>query len=109
MIDQAALTSKQKPNAAKKKSPGIQDDISSAELTKVIESTLHRMYANRADEPIPMLENQTPRQAMTTPAGLERVKGLIRSYEASEQLSAKEQQREPVSYDFLWEALGLTR
>ena len=108
MIDQATPISKQKPSAAKKKSPSIQDDISSVEITKVIESALHRMYANWADEPIPMLENQTPRQAMTTPAGLERVKGLIRSYEASEQLSAKEQQREPVSYDFLWEALGLT-
>lgn len=108
-----ALVSKQnlpdkKSNTAVKKTPKIQDHISPEELTKLMESALHRMYANWADEPIPMLENQTPRQAMTTPAGLERVKGLIRSYEASEQLSAKEQQREPVSYDFLWEALGLT-
>ena len=113
IIDQASLASKQNlpnqgANAALKKVNNAQNQISPQELTKVIEATMHRMYANWADEPIPMLENQTPRQAMTTPAGLERVKGLIRSYEASEQLSAKEQQREPVSYDFLWEALGLT-
>lgn len=112
--DPMALVSKQnlpdkKANLAVKKTPNIQDHISPEDLTKLMESALHRMYVNWADEPVPILQNQTPRQAMATPAGLERVKGLIRSYEASEGLQAEQQEREPVSYAFLWEALGLTR
>ncbi len=66
------------------------------------------LYANWADEPIPMLGNVTPRQAMQTPAGLERVKGLIRSYESSEKEQAALHHRAPVSYVFLWESIGLS-
>lgn len=112
--DPMTLVSKQnlpdkKANLAVKEIPNIQDHISPEDLTKLMESALHRMYVNWADEPAPILQNQTPRQAMATPAGLERAKGLIRSYEASEGLQAEQQEREPVSYAFLWEALGLTR
>ena len=70
---------------------------------------IHRSYANWADEPIPALDHKTPRQAIKTSAGLERVKGLLRSYEASEAAQAKQQGRTEISYDFLWQALGLTR
>src|SRR3954453_2602614 len=40
------------------------------------------MYAHWADEPIQALDGKTPRQAIKTPAGLERVKGLLRRYES---------------------------
>lgn len=48
------------------------------------------------------LSEKTPRQAIKTPAGLERVKGLLRSYEAGEKQQAAEQVRREVSYEFLW-------
>lgn len=78
-------------------------------LAQAIEGAIHRSYANWANEPIPALGNKTPRQAMQTAAGLERVKGLIRSYETSEEQQAAQQGRPEVSYDFLWQSVGLTR
>lgn len=44
---------------------------------------------------------------MLNAAGLERVKGLLRSYEAGEREQANEQGRRAISYQFLWHALGL--
>ena len=43
-----------------------------------------RSYVHWADEPIPALNGQTPRQAIGSATGLERVKGLLRSYEDGE-------------------------
>lgn len=76
-------------------------------MAEAIEQAIHRMYANWADEPIPALDGKTPRQAIETPAGLERVKGLLRGYEASEQQQAQEQGRRVISYAFLWQTLGI--
>ena len=75
----------------------------------VIEKTLHRLYANWTNEPIEALGGKTPLQAKNTSAGLERVKGLLRSYEASEASQAQEQGRRAISYGFLWDALRLAR
>ena len=82
-------------------------DIDPQELTKLIAGVLQRTYANWCDEPIPTLDNKTPRQAIQTSAGLERVKGLLRSYESNEIEQARQQGRAPVSYDFLWDEIGL--
>ncbi len=77
-------------------------------ITEAIAKTLHRVYAGWADEPLPALNGKTPKQAMKTRAGSERVKGLIRSYEASEREQAAQQNRSPVSFDFLWQAIGVS-
>jgi hypothetical protein len=68
-----------------------------------------RSYANWADEPIPALGGKTPRQAIESPGGLERVKGLLRSYEDGEAEMARSQGRRSISYQFLWDALGISR
>lgn len=78
-------------------------------LAEIVEKVLRRTYANWSDEPIQALGGKTPRQALATPAGRERVKGLLRSYEAGEAEQAAGQGRRVVSYDFLWQALGLDR
>lgn len=95
------------PNKPSSKSSAGQPDIPPEVLADMVEETIHRMYANWADEPLPALDDQSPRQALLTPAGRERVKGLLRSYEASEQKQAKDQRRRVISYAFLWEAVGL--
>lgn len=79
------------------------------ELAQAMEQMMRRHYANWADEPIPALSNKTPRQAITKPSGLERVKGLLREYEAGEAEMAAQDGRPPMSYQFLWDALGITR
>ena len=83
--------------------------LDAATMAQLISKVIHDTYAHWADEPIPALEHKTPRQAIKTSAGLERVKGLLRSYEASEASQAGQQGRTEISYDFLWASLGLTR
>ena len=78
-------------------------------MAQLMSKVIHDTYAHWADEPIPALDHKTPRQAIKTSAGLERVKGLLRSYEASEASQAEQQGRTEISYDFLWATLGLTR
>ena len=78
-------------------------------LADAIEQAVRRSYANWCDEPIPALGDKTPRAAIGTPAGRERVKGLLRSYEQGEREQAAAQGRRQISYDFLWQALGLDR
>ena len=77
-------------------------------MTKAIERRIHQLYADWADRPLAALDGQTPREAIKTPEGLERVKYLLRTYEQSEARQSKEQQRLPASYDFLWRELGIT-
>jgi len=101
---QDAIKGSKKPMA---QVSGVQ--IDAATMAQLMSEAIHRSYANWADEPIPALNHKTPRQAIQTSAGLERVRGLLRSYEASEASQAKQQGRAEVSYDFLWQALGLTR
>jgi len=89
-----------------------QDDaagLPSEALAQALEEYIHRHYANWCDETIPVLGGLTPRQAMATPAGLERVKGLLREYEDGERQQSAAQGRPAVSYQFLWDALGLSR
>lgn len=84
-------------------------DLPPEVIAQAIEQVLHRHYANWADETIPALGGRTPRQAITTPAGLERVKGLLREYEEGERQQSAAQGRPAVSYQFLWDALGISR
>ena len=97
------------PAGQRAKPAGAGLDLSPEALAEVVESTLRKMYAKWSDEPIPALAGKTPRQAINTPAGLERVKGLIRMYEASEKRQAAQQGRRTISFDFLWQALGISR
>ena len=78
-------------------------------LGDFIETALKRHYANWPDEPIPALGGRTPRQAILNVQGMERVKGLLRSYEDGEVQQAAQQGRREFSYQFLWDALGLKR
>jgi hypothetical protein len=95
-------------HAGKSSVPGAaMPDLDPQALSQVIEGAIRRSYAKWADEPIPALGNKTPRQAIQTSAGLERVKGLLRSYEAGEKEQASQQGRPEVSYSFLWDAIGL--
>ncbi|MCP5243281.1 MAG: SEC-C domain-containing protein [Burkholderiales bacterium] len=91
----------------KNKQTPAKPEISPEIHTQLIEQAYHRTYANWVDEPIPKLDGKTPRQAIKTSAGLERVKGLLRMYEAQEREQAAQEGRQAVSFDFLWEALGI--
>ena len=92
------------PRTSSASTPDLPPEV----IAQAIEQVLHRHYANWADETIPALDGRTPRQAITTPAGLERVKGLLREYEEGERQQSAAQGRPAVSYQFLWDALGIS-
>ena len=77
-------------------------------LTELIETRIQQLYADWADKPLPILGDRTPREAIQTPEGLEQVKFLLHTYEHGEAQQAKAQHRAPVSYDFLWQLVGIT-
>ena len=87
----------------------LPEGIDPQELAQALAGVIKRTYARWADEAIPALSGQTPRQAMQSAAGLERVKGLLRSYEDGEARTAAQQGRAEISYQFLWDELGLQR
>jgi hypothetical protein len=94
-----------KPGSSATTVPNLPPEV----LAEAVEKALRRSYANWSDEPIPALGGKTPRQALATASGRERVRGLLRSYEAGEKVQAAQQGRREISYAFLWEALGLDR
>ncbi len=83
--------------------------LSSEQMRQLMEQLIHRTYAHWCEEALPALNGLSPRQAIATPAGLERVKGLLRMYEDGERRMSTEQGRPAVSYQFLWDALALSR
>ena len=98
----ASITQSQKPDR-------LVPQLSPPVMAELIEKIIRQSYANWPDDPIPALGGKTPRQAIRTPAGLERVKGLLRGYEASETQQAQREGRRAISYAFLWKALGIAR
>ncbi len=75
----------------------LPEGVTPQDLAGVLAEAIRRSYANWADEPIPALNGKTPRQAIGSAAGLERVKGLLRSYEDGEARAAAQQGRDPIS------------
>lgn len=102
---QGSMTSPKRGKSSSASAPSLD----AATMAQLMSKVIHDTYAHWADEPIPALDHKTPRQAIKTSAGLERVKGLLRSYEVSEASQAVQQGRKQISYDFLWATLGLTR
>jgi hypothetical protein len=107
VADPQSMMQQSKRSKSKTAKQSAIPDIDPQEFSKLIEGVIRKTYANWCDEPVPALSNKTPRQAIQTSAGLERVKGLLRSYQTGENEQAKKQGRPEVSYEFLWVALGI--
>ncbi len=89
----------------KKQYEQISPELSSG----IFQTAVFKMYADWADKPVPMLGNRTPRDLCATPQGKERVRGLLAGYEATESQMAARMKRPCISYQFLWDQVGLTR
>ena len=77
------------------------------EERRIIHQSLTDHYRRTLDEPIPSLGNQSPRKAVKTGKGRERVIGWLKTLENQ---SARQGRDDPVgSYDFtwIWRELGL--
>ena len=89
----------------KKQHEQIPPDLGS----EIFQTAVLKMYADWADKPVPMLDNRSPRDLCTTPQGKERVRGLLELFEANEREMAARMKRPCISYQFLWDQVGLTR
>ena len=90
-----------------KKKNEVLESLSKEDRHAFFEQMYVKMYADWADEPIPALGGKTPKKAVRTQKGRQDVAELIRSYEVSEADKAEAEDRAPVSFDFLWEQVGL--
>ena len=104
--DPKGLLATMEPGEAEE--PSVPEPLPPEVLTELFEERIQQLYADWADKPLPVLDDRTPREAIKTPEGLEQVKFLLHTYEHGETQQARAQHREPVSYDFLWQALGIT-
>jgi len=83
--------------------------MSPAEATRFAQEFHERSYRTWVDQPVPALDDRTPRQAVATPEGRAKVEALLKLYESSEQRQAREAKRAPADLRFLWEQVGLDR
>ncbi|MEZ5447308.1 MAG: SEC-C metal-binding domain-containing protein [Gammaproteobacteria bacterium] len=89
--------------------PAPRIDLPPEEMTAVLQQVTERTYARWSDEPIPALDGLTPRQAIATEAGARKVADLIKLYEHGAARQARDEDRPPVDYTFLWRQIGLDR
>jgi hypothetical protein len=104
--DPKGMLANLQPNESKETSAPV--ELPPEMLTELIEKRIRQLYADWADKPLPILGDKTPREAIETPEGLEQVKFLLHTYEHGEAQQAKAQHRAPVSYEFLWQSVGMT-
>jgi hypothetical protein len=97
------------PTRRTKKKEEFLESLSDEDRLTFFEQMYSRMYDNWADEPIPALGDKTPKEAAKSRQGLQDLAELIRTYEISEAHKAKAENRPPVSFDFLWDQVGLRR
>ena len=109
LSDPKGMLSKLTPRDGPSPAPGPPQGIDPAELTQTLSQRLRKQLRAMGRRAGSRLGDQTPRQAMRTAAGLERVKGLLRSYEDGEAEMAATDRRDPIDYQFLWDRLGLQR
>lgn len=83
------------------------DSLNREDRSVLYRDLIHDIYRNWADDPIPALDDKTPREAIRSKAGRREVRRLIRSYQADENHQARDQDREPVDFGFLFEELGI--
>ena len=108
VIDPAQLAP---PKSFEKAEPpaaaNVLDGMTPRERTEFMEQLFRKSYSNWADEPVPALDDKTPRQAITTDQGRQKVIDLLASYDQGEERDAMVGGRYAVSFNFLRQELGL--
>jgi hypothetical protein len=82
---------------------------SPVELNQVHQQFAEQHYGRWAEEKVPALGDISPREAMRTESGREAVVDLLKEYEALAFRQARDENRDPVDFGFLWAQVGLDR
>jgi hypothetical protein len=97
------------PKAMEAAARSTRDEVPPAIAAEMIEGYMRNFYKNWADEPIPVLGDKTPRQALRTAKGRRSVIDLLNSYEHYEDRRVRDQGGKAFDFSFLWENLGLKK
>ena len=84
-------------------------DIPPEEMEAVIGTLLEGHYRKVLDEPVPMLGNRSPRQAVKSKKGRAAVVEWLKFLENEESRAALQQKRRPVDLSWLWAELKIPR
>ena len=84
------------------------DDIDPDIAAEAIQLMLDEHYRQCLDEPIPMLDNKTPRQCARSKKGREKVIDWLKYLENSELHRAASQGQKPYDSSWMWDELKLT-
>ena len=85
------------------------DTIDPEIATEIIHGTLDQHYRQCLDEPIPALDNKTPRQCANNKKGREKVVEWLKHLENNELRRAAGQRQAPYDSRWMWEELKLVK
>ena len=83
------------------------DNIDPEIAAELIRNTLDQHYRQCLDEPIPILDNKTPRQCIRSKKGREKVIEWLKYLENNEMRRAADQGQEPYDSSWMWDELKL--
>ena len=87
--------------------PPIEDELPHEIAEQAIHSYLDSHYRQSLDEPLPILDDKTPRQAVKTKKGRAQVKSWLKKLENSEARRAASQGQEPYDFQWMWRELKI--
>ena len=105
-----ALITHQTPERALEEQSGLAPDepaIPSEEAVQVIHSYLDDHYRRTLDDPLPMLDGKSLREAAATRKGRTRVIDWLKHLENTEHRRASQQDHRPYDTAWLWRELGI--
>jgi hypothetical protein len=109
VTDPTHLWKKRQERGVKKERDDDLANLPAEEKTRLFEQIYRSIYATWVEDPIPALGGKPPCEAIGTEKGKREVIELLRGYETEERKKAEQEGRGPVSFEFLWEQLGLRR
>jgi hypothetical protein len=83
----------------------VENELPDEVAAEAIHSYLENHYRQSLDEPLPLLDGKTPRQAAKTKKGRSQVKDWLKRLENSEARRAAEQGQEPYDFQWMWREL----
>ncbi len=103
------LVEYQSPESAVPDGPAQEAEslLDPTEQAAVIRQVLDEHYRKVIDEPVPVLDGRTPRQAVETEAGREQVVEWLKTLENAEWHRTRSEGGEPYDAGWMWRELGL--
>ena len=77
------------------------------EAARIIHAYFDEHFRRTLDEPLPILDGKTPRQAAATPEGREQAIDWLKQLENTEHRRAAQQGEKPYDTAWIWRELGL--